>query len=470
MRVLSFASFAKPEAAWKEKDWSQQDLSDFYRAHRLLSETDVAIGLDRGLSDIGEPWLIFYDTNSFDVFMHIARIDGHCIMVCEALSINLKAEHVSDLVAQLEKTLKDHLAIKSERQKNVVLHPAARIIMAISAVFLLSKLEGNGAAEAKENAPHDGNGPFSAETAKKSNDAVLVARVQSALSRLIDTADSPRAVASMAGAILTGELLISLQSISHAHNSAATIDKFVELSAANHLPSVTDGKAGLTAKVVVDDQHFDSVAPIVNSGLKAPIIHLDSVSAVALSAIEEDRFLQIDHVTDTVKKFVFKTAQPVLADAVPKEVIEPKDDTKTAHIDNPQAVAVLEKVLGYSLTPEDQYNPPPSSDPEVGERPNDGQALDISVASLASLDDLVGFFQQTFLSSSSLEAVLSHFLSQIGAFEIEYVGGYILIEQDNTSSLWLDDIGIWTNVLQDGSVVSVVGQADLIDDVSWLLT
>jgi hypothetical protein len=470
MRVLSFASFAKPKAAARAEDWSQQDLADFYRAHRLLSETGAAIGLDRGLSDIGEPWLIFYDTNSFDVFMHIARIDGQCILVCEALSIKLKAGHVSDLVAQLEETLKDHLAVKSERQKNVVLHPAARIIMAISAVFLLSKLEGNGAAEAKEDAQHDGDGPISAETAKKSNDAVLVARVQNALSRLFDTADSPRAVASMAGAILTGELLINLQSISHAHNSAATIDKFVELSAAHHAPSVTDGKGELTAEVVVDEQHFDIVAPIVNSGLKAPIIQHGSDQAVALSDVKEDRSLQFEHGADPVQKSVSKTGEPVLADAAPTEVIEPKDGTKTTHIDNPQAVAVLEKLLGYSLTPEDQDNPRPSSDPEVGETPDDGQALDISVASLASLDDLVGFFQQTFLSNSGLETVLSHFLNQIGVFEIEYIGGHILIEQGNTSSLGLDDIGLWTNVLQDGSVISVVGQADLIDDVSWLLT
>lgn len=469
MRVLSFASFAKPKATARAEDWSQQDLADFYRAHRLLSETGAAIGLDRGLSDIGEPWLIFYDTNSFDVFMHIARIDGHCILFCEALSIKLKAAHVSDLVAQLEDTLKDHLAVKSERQRNVVLHPAARIIMAISAVFLLSKLEGNGAAEAKEDAQHDGDGPIPAETAKKSNDAVLVARVQNALSRLFDTANSPRAVASMAGAILTGELLINLQSISYAHNSATTIDKFVELSAAHHVPSVMNGKADLTAEVVVDEQHFDIVAPIVNSGLKVPIIQHGSDQAVALSDFKEDRSLQFEHVTDPVQKSVSKTVEPALADAAPTEVIEPKDDTKTAHIDNPQAVAALEKILGYSLPPADQANSPPSSDP-VGETPDDGQTLDISVASLASLDDLVGFFHQTFLSNSGLETVLSHFLSQIGAFDIEYMDGHILIEQGNTSSLGLDHIGLWTNVLQDGSVISVVGQADLIDDVSWLLT
>ncbi len=468
MRVLSFASFAKPKAAAKAEDWSQQDLADFYRAHRLLSETGAAIGLDRGLSDIGEPWLIFYDTNSFDVFMHIARIDGHCILVCEALSIKLKAGHVSHLVAQLEETLKDHLAVRSERQKNVVLHPAARIIMAISAVFLLSKLEGNGAAEAKEDTQQDG--PLSAETAKKSNDAALVIRVQSALSRLFDTADSPRAVASMAGAILTGELLINLQSVSHAHNSAATIDKFVELSAVHHVPSVTDGKADLTAEVVVDEQHFDNVAPIVNSGLKVAIIQHGSEPVVVLSAIKEDRSLQFDHVTDPVLKSVSNTVEPVLADALPTEVIEPKDETKTAHTDNPQAVTVLEKILGYSLAPADQDNPPPGSDLDMGNTPDDGQALDISVKSLASLDDFLGFFQQTFLTNSGLETVLSHFLSQIGAFEIEYLGGHILIEQDNTSSLRLDDIGLWTNVLQDGSVISVVGQADLIDDVSWLLT
>lgn len=468
MRVLSFASFAKSKATAVAEDWSQQDLADFYRAHRLLSETGAAIGLDRGLSDIGEPWLIFYDTNSFDVFMHIARIDGQCILVCEALSIKLKAGHVSNLVAQLEETLKVHLAVRSERQKNVVLHPAARIIMAISAVFLLSKLEGNGAAEAKEDAQQDG--PLSAEAAKKPNDAVLVARVQNALSRLFDTADSPRAVASMAGAILTGELLINLQSISHAHNSAATIDKFVELSAAHHVSSVTDGKAEFTAEVVANEQHFDNDAPIVNSGLKVAIIQQGLDQAVVVSDIKEERSLQFDHALDNVHKAASTIVEPVSIETVSTEVIEVKDETKIAPTDNSQALVVLEKILGYSLIPADQDNTPPSSDAEVGETPDDGQALDISVASLASLDDLVGFFQQTFLSNSGLETVLSHFLSQIGAFEIEYIGGHILIEQGNTSSLGLDDIGLWTNVLQDGSVISVVGQADLIDDVSWLLT
>lgn len=468
MRVLSFASFAKPKAAAKAEDWSQQDLADFYRAHRLLSETGAAIGLDRGLSDIGEPWLIFYDTNSFDVFMHIARIDGQCILVCEALSIKLKAGYVSNLVSQLEETLKDHLAVRSERQKNVVLHPAARIIMAISAVFLLSKLEGNGGAEAKENAPE--NSHLSAETAKKPNDVVLVARVQNALSRLFDTADSPRAVASMAGAILTGELLINLQSISHAHNSAATIDKFVELSAAHSAPSSSGGKDHLTAEIVADEQHFDNVAPSVNSGLKVGIVELGSDQPAVLSAVEKEVSLQFDHGFDAVHKSVLKTVEPVLAEAVSTEVIAPKDETKTAQVDNSQALVVLEKILGHSLITADQDTLPSDSDAETGKTPEDGQALDISVASLESLDDLVGFFQQTFLSNSGLETVLSHFLSQIGTFEIEYIGGHILIEQGNTSSLGLNDIGLWTNVLKDGSVISVIGQADLIDDVSWLLT
>lgn len=468
MRVLSFASFAKPKATTRAEDWSQQDLADFYRAHRLLSETGAAIGLDRGLSDIGEPWLVFYDTNSFDVFMHIARIEGRSVLVCEALSIKLKAGSVSDLVAQLEETLKDHLAVRSERQKNVVLHPAARIIMAISAVFLLSKLEGNSGAEAKEDAPE--NSPVSSENAKKPNDAVLVARVQTALSRLFDAADSPRAVASMAGAILTGELLINLQSVSHAHNSAVTINKFIELSVTHHALNSTDGKEHLAAEVVAAEQHSDNAAPAVNSGFKGAIVQTGLDQAVVLNDIKEDITLQFDHSFGDIHKSVPKTVELISAEAVSTEVIEPKDETKIAHVNNPQAVVVLEKILGHSLIASDQGALPPSSDAGIGEVPHDGQVLDISLASLATLDELVGFFQQTSLSDKGLETVLNHFLSLIGTFEIEYIGRHILIEQGNTSSLGVDDIGLWTNVLQDGSVISVIGQAHLIDDVSWLLT
>ncbi len=129
-------------------DWSQQEIADFYRAHRLLAENGAAIGIDRGLSDIGEPWLVFFDQTSQDVFLHVARIDDRCHLICDPLNLRISAANIAALIMEFEAAVRTSLSIRSERAKNVVIHPAARIIMSISAIFLLFKLE-NSEAQAK---------------------------------------------------------------------------------------------------------------------------------------------------------------------------------------------------------------------------------------------------------------------------------------------------------------------------------
>ena len=79
MQILQFTKKKARLTGGEEarlRDWTQGEMADFYRAQRLLSQQGIGIGLDSGLSDAGDPWMVFFDLGTQDVFMHVARIDG----------------------------------------------------------------------------------------------------------------------------------------------------------------------------------------------------------------------------------------------------------------------------------------------------------------------------------------------------------------------------------------------------------
>jgi len=471
MRVLSFSSFAKKQAPAQGQDWSQQEIADFYRAHRLLAENGAAIGIDRGLTDIGEPWVAFYDLMTQDVFLHVGRIDGQCILVCEALGIKLKARTIADLVLQFEASVRDHISVRAERQGNVVLHPAARIIMSISAVFLLSKLDGSGGvAHAGEAAATE---QVSADEVGKKADVAPLVRAQTALARLFDTVDSPRAVASLAGAILTGELLLNMQPVAQETPSGEAVGVAIEVA---HLPQAPEASLN-------DGERALDVSHIEVGIEKVPSVNLVLVSSVATGAEQIQTTYQNNHLSSEEKIIFFapqasERSVDLFADfsfasvaVTSAQTAEPVPAVSADKI-TPEAVDVVQSILGRSLKAVGDgvvtlvgANPDMTKGGVTVDLTAPTPRLEISLSNLDQLDDAVGYYLQTSLSETGLHTMLTHFLTSMPGFEIEYIGGRILIEQQNTNALAAGDIGLWTNVLHDGSTISVIGQASLIDDI-----
>jgi hypothetical protein len=54
--------------------WSARELALFSRAARLLSSGGLHIETDYGLTDEGEPWLVFCHVESGDVCGHFAKV------------------------------------------------------------------------------------------------------------------------------------------------------------------------------------------------------------------------------------------------------------------------------------------------------------------------------------------------------------------------------------------------------------
>ncbi|WP_298804103.1 hypothetical protein [uncultured Rhizobium sp.] len=478
MRVLSFSNFSKNRTLPKATDWSQQEIADFYRAHRLLVENGAGIGIDRGLTDIGEPWLIFYDLATQDVFMHVARIDSRCVLVCETLDIRLAASTIADLVLNFESAVREHMAVRTERNSNVVLHPAARIIMSISAIFLLFKLD-NSTAHAKGMA-QGAEKMVTPEVVKKSDPAVLL-RAQSAMGRLLDTVDSPRAVASLAGTILTGELLINIHAAEQREQTETahlTTEKLLvpqeTTTSASHSTSSESALVEHGAHVTPAMQETESQRTLAPVKLSAAADNLPLQHVLEASSAGEIAKISLSPSSNQppAQPVVQVPSQQQVAAASETSVKAEKENTETTSVSAPESIKTLQALLGQELKEAPKGSTVtiavPLTDTTATKAP--AHTLDISLNSLDHLDGAVGFYMQTNLGSAEVLNLLKHFMDGMGLYEIEYSGGRILVEQDHIADHAGSDIGLWTNVMSDGSTISVVGQAHLIDDVASVLS
>lgn len=89
----------------------------------------------------------------------------------------------------------------------------------------------------------------------------------------------------------------------------------------------------------------------------------------------------------------------------------------------------------------------------------------VDLASLDALEDQFGFTSHTVMTIEELQVMLEHIISNLGDYEVEFDGETLLIGQLSVVDLDASLVGLWSNTMSDGSSISIVGQADLIDDV-----
>lgn len=441
MRILAFPSRSHTPV----RDWSTQEVADFYRAHRLLAENGVGIGIDRGVSDEGEPWMVFFDAASQDVFLHVARIDGQCHLICEPFNMRLKAADITSLVAQFEHAVTDYLAIRSERAKNVVIHPAARIIMSISAVFLLFKLE-TGEVHAK-GLVDKAVGPDAKTTDKASP---ILARAQAAFQRAFDALEAPANAALIAGLILAGELALTPH---RAEGNADDVPELPTIALIDHAPAAKGPSAG----------HFDleevhAVPSATNSSvqlaaLAAPVLiaSVESPKMVTLMPPELEIRIPAGEGVPVFNAIQFSpVASPQVAEAqVASDDAEAKSD----------AARALDHLFSLVGTVPNSAPAPTVTEPEPE------RVIDISLDRLDDMNTEFGFVSEVSLSDSKLYRLIEYFYSQMASYESEYQSGQVLVEEVGVNLLDESEIGIFTNVMKDGSTYTIVGRVDLIDDV-----
>jgi hypothetical protein len=130
-QVLSF--LRRPAAP---RDWSAQELAEFYRVESALIQAGLQVTSARGQTDEGEPWFVFCRTGDDDVIIHFARIDGRYVISSAALC---GTAFGLDFRALVQSVIERQPVLQSRpRGNNLFLHPAALLVILVASALLKS--------------------------------------------------------------------------------------------------------------------------------------------------------------------------------------------------------------------------------------------------------------------------------------------------------------------------------------------
>jgi len=130
-QVVSFLRRAHPLS----RDWSQDELAEFYRVESALLQAGMRIETDRGLSDEGDPWFAFCRADDGETFIHFARIDGRYIIAGPAYEGVAQGYDFPELVRDL---ISRHPLVQPTIRRNntnIFMHPAALLIAVVGTAF-----------------------------------------------------------------------------------------------------------------------------------------------------------------------------------------------------------------------------------------------------------------------------------------------------------------------------------------------
>ena len=129
-QVLSFFQ------ACERGDWSQRELAEFYRVEDALTKSGVGISTDRGLTDEGEPWFVFFRQDDEEVIVHFARIGGEYVVASNFTEAVFRGRNFQTLVREL---LDSHpYVLQHSSRSTVFLHPAALLAALVVTAYVKS--------------------------------------------------------------------------------------------------------------------------------------------------------------------------------------------------------------------------------------------------------------------------------------------------------------------------------------------
>jgi hypothetical protein len=124
----------------RSRDWSSQELAEFYRVESALVQAGLNIDTERGLSDEGEPWFAFCRRDDGEVIVHIARIGGFYALAGPAYEGIAYGHDIGTLVRDLitRFPLVHVPGNKRGSPSKIFLHPAALLAAVVATAFFKS--------------------------------------------------------------------------------------------------------------------------------------------------------------------------------------------------------------------------------------------------------------------------------------------------------------------------------------------
>ena len=115
------------------QDWTNDELAEFYRIEASLIRNGISVETDRGVSDEGHPWFVFCRSDTGDVILHLARLDGHYLAASPVFGGSVRGPDFKSLIqCVIGSQLQSVVRVKNA---NVYTHPSAALIALISICY-----------------------------------------------------------------------------------------------------------------------------------------------------------------------------------------------------------------------------------------------------------------------------------------------------------------------------------------------
>lgn len=95
-QIIPFAAITRPALGWTE-----QEKADLYRCMEMLAKAGVPYEATFGVTDEGDPWLVFENPETDEIAVHIARVGGEFIAYSEPADELLRGGDFRDLLNQM---------------------------------------------------------------------------------------------------------------------------------------------------------------------------------------------------------------------------------------------------------------------------------------------------------------------------------------------------------------------------------
>ena len=121
----------------KREGWSNQETAEFFRISHFMEQAGLSVELEKGVTDEGDPWLVFIRRDTGDVIAHFARINGRFISVSSVTDSIFEGPNVRSVVDQM---LNRHpLMIPSSGSKGkLFLHPGVVLSAFVAAAYFMA--------------------------------------------------------------------------------------------------------------------------------------------------------------------------------------------------------------------------------------------------------------------------------------------------------------------------------------------
>ncbi|MFC7335443.1 hypothetical protein [Rhodocista pekingensis] len=121
----------------RTRSWANQELAEFYRVVEILNRAGLAVSIDSGWSDEGDPWLVFLRDDSSDVIAHFAKIDGRLVASNGATGDTIRGTDFRDLLNALVRMQPLVLPPSNPATAKLYLHPSVVLSAFVAAALML---------------------------------------------------------------------------------------------------------------------------------------------------------------------------------------------------------------------------------------------------------------------------------------------------------------------------------------------